>query len=150
VFSKLDLRNAYHLVRIREGYEWKTTFNMASGHYEYLVMSFGLTNAPSVFQALLNDVLCDMLNRFIFTYIDDILIFWNQLFVKVEKCEFHCSTIPFLGYSISSGSVQMDPGKVRTVVDWPQPTSRVQLQRFLGCANFYAILSGFTALWLPP
>ena len=75
VFSKLDLPNAYHLVRIREGEEWKTAFNTASGHYEYLVMLFGLTYAPAVFQAPVNDVLRDMLNRFVFIYIDDILIF---------------------------------------------------------------------------
>jgi hypothetical protein len=75
VFSKLDLWNAYHLVWIWEGEEWKTAFNMASGHYEYLVMPFGLTNVPAVFQALVNDVLRDMLNWFVFVYLDDILIF---------------------------------------------------------------------------
>lgn len=75
VFTKLDLRNAYHLVRIREGDEWKTAFNTPLGHFEYLVMPFGLTNAPAVFQALINDVLRDMLNRFVFVYLDDILIF---------------------------------------------------------------------------
>lgn len=75
VFSKLDLRNAYHLVRIREANEWKTSFNMTSGHYECLVMPFGLTNASAVFQALVNDVLRDMLNRFFFVSIDDILVF---------------------------------------------------------------------------
>ena len=64
VFSKLDLRNAYHLVRIKQGDEWKTAFNTPLGHFEYLVMPFGLTNAPAVFQALINDVLRDMLNRF--------------------------------------------------------------------------------------
>ena len=104
IFSKLDLRNAYHLVRIREGDEWKTAFNTPLGHFEYLVMPFGLTNAPAVFQALINDVLRDFLNRFIFVYLDDILIFSrsldehvshvrqvlsrlleNKLFVKVEK-----------------------------------------------------------------
>eukprot|EP00063_Salmo_salar_P017759 XP_013992594.1 PREDICTED: RNA-directed DNA polymerase homolog [Salmo salar] len=71
ILSKLDFWNAYHLVRIREGDKWKTAFNTASGHYEYMVMSFGLTNAPPVFQALVNDVLQDMLNRFAFVYLND-------------------------------------------------------------------------------
>lgn len=75
LISKLDLRNVYHLVRIKEWGEWKTAFNTPIGQYEYLVMPFGLTNAPAVFQALMNDVLQDMLNRFVFVYLDDILIF---------------------------------------------------------------------------
>ena len=156
IFSKLDLRNAYHLVRIREGDEWKTAFNTPSGHYEYLVMPFGLTNAPAVFQALVNDVMRDMLNKFVFIYLDDILIFSkseeehvqhvrrvlqrlleNQLFVKAEKCEFHQRTVSFLGFIVAPGSIQMDPGKVSGVLDWPVPTDRKQLQRFLGFANFY-------------
>ena len=79
VFSKLDLRNAYHLVRIKEGDEWKTAFNTPLGHFEYCVMPFGLTNAPAVFQNLVNDVLRDMLNRIVFVYLDDILIFSRNL-----------------------------------------------------------------------
>ncbi len=75
VFSKLDLRNAYHLVRIREGDEWKTALNTPLGHYEYRVLPFGLTNALAVFQALVNDMLRDFLNWFVFVYLDDILIF---------------------------------------------------------------------------
>ncbi len=75
IFKKLDLRNAYHLVRIREGDEWKTAFNTPTGHFEYLVMPFGLSNSPAVFQALVNDVLRDMVDRFVFVYLDDILIF---------------------------------------------------------------------------
>ncbi|XP_016359708.1 RNA-directed DNA polymerase homolog [Sinocyclocheilus anshuiensis] len=75
IFTKLDLRNAYHLVRIREGDEWKTTFNTPTGHFEYLVMPFGLSISPAVFQALVNDVLKDMVDRFVFVYLDNILMF---------------------------------------------------------------------------
>uniref|UniRef100_A0A3B3HCI3 Gypsy retrotransposon integrase-like protein 1 n=1 Tax=Oryzias latipes TaxID=8090 RepID=A0A3B3HCI3_ORYLA len=156
VFSKLDLRNAYHLVRVREGDEWKTAFNTPLGHFEYLVMPFGLTNAPAVFQALVNDILRDFLNRFVFVYLDDILIYSpsleshcqhvrlvlhrlleNKLFVKAEKCEFHVPRVSFLGFIIEKGSMNMDPTKVAAIKDLPRPTSRKDLQRFLGFANFY-------------
>lgn len=73
-FTMLDLRNAYHLMRIRRGDEWKTAFSTPLGHFEYLVMPFGLTNAPAVFLPLLNNVQRDMLNRFLFVYIDPDLL----------------------------------------------------------------------------
>lgn len=119
IFTKFDLRNAYHLIWICEGDEWKMTFNTPLGHFEYLVMPFGLTNAPAVFQNLINGVLRDMLNRFVFVYLDDILVFskdpqehrqhvrlvlerllQNCLFVKAEKCDFNVNTTSFLGYII--------------------------------------------------
>ncbi|XP_061633832.1 retrovirus-related Pol polyprotein from transposon opus [Phyllopteryx taeniolatus] len=156
IFTKLDLRNAYHLVRIRERDEWKTAFNTPTGHYEYLVMPFGLTNAPAVFQNLVNDVLRDMLNVYVFVYLDDILIFspdeethiihvrsvlqqllQNQLYVKAKKCEFHKASVSFLGFVLAQGEVKMDPCKVDAVINWPTPTSRKDVQRFLGFANFY-------------
>ncbi len=84
VFTKLDLRNAYHLVRIREGDEWKRAFNTPSGHYEYLVLPFGLSNAPAIFQGLINSVLGDMINQFVFVYLDDILIFSPSLQVQTQ------------------------------------------------------------------
>ena len=156
MFTKLDLRNAYHLIRIREGDEWKTAFNTPLGHFEYLVMPFGLTNAPAVFQSLMNDLFRDMLNRYVFIYLDDILIFSrsleehqqhvrmvlqrlleNRLFVKPEKCEFHSKSVSFLGYIVEAGQLRPDPVKIKAVVEWPTPTTRKELQRFLGFANFY-------------
>nr|XP_055073125.1 uncharacterized protein LOC129453092 [Misgurnus anguillicaudatus] len=155
-FTKLDLRNAYHLVRIREGDEWKTAFNTPTGHFEYCVLPFGLTNALSVFQALVNDVLRDMIDTFVFVYLDDILIFSpsmqehtqhvrrvlrrlleNQLYVKAEKCEFHQKSVSFLGFVIAAGEIRPDPAKVKAVTQWPVPVSRKELLRFLGFTNFY-------------
>ncbi len=96
VFTKLDLRNAYHLVRIREGDEWKTAYKTTSGHYEYLLMPFGLTNAPAVFQNLVNDVLGDMLHWSVFVYLDNILIFSPDLKILISspmfsRCGKSCS-----------------------------------------------------------
>lgn len=158
IFTKLDLRNAYHLVCIWEGDEWKTGFNTHSGHYEYLVMPFGLTNTPAVFQAMINDVLRDFLAISVYVYIDDILIFSpdlethkkhvelvlqrllaNQLFVKAVKSEFHAKTVSFLSFIIAPGRVQMDLAKVSAVADWPTPDSRKSVQQFLGFAVYQRI-----------
>ncbi len=169
IFTKLDLRNAYHLVRIRVGDEWKTAFNTPRGHFEYLVMPFGLSNSPAVFQALVNDVLRDMVDQFIYVYLDDILIFSsslqehvqhvrrvlqrlleNGLFVKAEKCAFHAQSVPFLGFIVSPEGVRMDPDRVKAVVDWPTPDSRKALLRFLGFANFYRrFIRNFSQLAAP-
>jgi len=156
IFFKLDLQNAYHLIRIREGDEWKTAFSTPLGQFEYLVTLFGLTNAPVIFQTFMNNLFWDMLNRLIFIYLDDIFIFSrsledhrqhvrlvlqrlleNKLYVKPEKCEFHTSSISFLGYIIAQGQVEPVPVKIKAVAHWPAPDSCKELQRFLGFANFY-------------
>ncbi|KAL0199697.1 hypothetical protein M9458_002884, partial [Cirrhinus mrigala] len=168
-FTKLDLRSAYNLVRIREGDEWKTAFITPTGHYETLVMPFGLCNSPSVFQQFINDVLRDMLGRWCYAYLDDILVYSktleehtqhvravlrrllaHQLYCKLEKCAFHQHTTTFLGFVISSQGVAMDPQKLEAVRSWPLPTSLKQLQRFLGFANFYRrFIQGFSATAAP-
>ncbi|KAK3559268.1 hypothetical protein QTP86_009932 [Hemibagrus guttatus] len=127
IFTKLDLRNAYHLVRIRQGDEWKTAFNTPTGHYEYLVMPFGLTNAPAVFQALINDILRDMLDQFVFVYLDDILIFSSSL----QEHVIHVSKVL---RRLLDNHLYVKPEKL---VDWPSPSSVKEVQRFLGFANFY-------------
>lgn len=143
-------------------------FDTPLGHFEYLVMPFGLTKAPAVFQALVNDVLRDFLNQFVFVYLDDILIFSktmsdhishvhqvlqrlleNRLYVKAEKCDFHVSSVSFLGYILESGQLRMDPEKICAVAEWPRPTTRKDLQRFLRIANFYCKYET-TAEWQPP
>ncbi len=156
IFSKLDLRSAYNLIRIRRGDEWKTAFVTLTGHYEYRVMPNGLSNSPSIFQNFMHEIFRDMINRFVLIYIDDILIYsptieehcrhvtqvlqrlrQHYLYLKTEKCEFHKSTIHFLGYIVTPAGVQMDQRKVEAVRNWPQPTTIKEMQRFLGFANFY-------------
>jgi transposase InsO family protein len=169
VFTKLDLRSGYNLVRIADGEEWKTAFRTRYGHYEYRVMPFGLTNAPATFQNLMNDVLRDFLDVFAVVYLDDILIFsptldehkrhvrlvlerlrTNGLFAKPEKCFFHQKEIEYLGFIVSPSGVKMDPEKVSAVLEWPEPASVHDLQIFLGFANFYRrFIGGYSKITAP-
>ncbi|MBE6133033.1 MAG: hypothetical protein E7180_06615 [Erysipelotrichaceae bacterium] len=157
-FTKLDLKSAYNLVRIKEGDEFKTAFRTRYGHYEYLVMPFGLKNAPATFQHFINDVLSDYLDDFVISYIDDILIYSNSLeehhehvrkvlkklldnnlFVKLEKCEFDVTETSFLGYVISKDGLKADPEKINAILKWPVPTTVKEVQSFIGLCNYYRI-----------
>ncbi|UTT89701.1 hypothetical protein NDA17_007024 [Ustilago hordei] len=156
IYTKLDLRAAYNLIRIAKGDEWKTAFGTQLGLYEYLVMPFGLANAPAHFQSFINDIFRDIIGIYVVVYLDDFLIFSdteeahvkhvtevltrlrsNRLFAKLSKCEFHTKTVEFLGYIIKPTGIEMDPEKVCTVKEWPMPESIHDIQRFLGFANFY-------------
>ncbi|KAI2645887.1 Transposon Tf2-9 polyprotein [Labeo rohita] len=130
-YTKLDLRNAYNLIHIREGDEWKTAFSTTSGHYEYRVMPYGMSNSPSVFQAFMNDIFRDMLDRWVIVYIDDILIYSHSMPEHIQ----HVRAV--LKRLIHQEGVAMDERKVEAVLRWPQPQTLKELQCFLGFANFY-------------
>ncbi len=169
IFTKIDLRGAYNLVRVAEGDEWKTAFRTHYGQYEYLVMPFGLTNAPAVFQRLMQEVLRKEIGEFAVVYLDDILIYSkteeehiqhvstilerlqnNGLYAKLEKCEFHVKETLFLGVILSPDGLQMDPAKVEAVQSWEAPKTVKGLQRFIGFTNFYRkFIPGFSKLMQP-
>ncbi|KAJ1580818.1 hypothetical protein NDA12_007095 [Ustilago hordei] len=156
IYTKLDLRAAYNLIWIAKGDEWKTAFGTQLGLYEYLVMPFGLANAPAHFQLFINDIFQDIIGVYVVVYLDNFLIFSdteeahvkhvtevltrlrnNRLFAKLSKCEFHTKIVEFLGYIIKPMGIEMDPEKVCTVKEWPMLESIHDIQRFLGFANFY-------------
>ena len=155
-FTKFDMRDGYHLLRMALGEEWKTAFCCRYGLFEYQVMPFGLCNAPGTFQHFVNDTFSDYLDDFLAAYLDDLLVYSNTLkehkrhvrlvlkrlqaaglHIKPQKCQFHVTEVSFLGFLISEKGIRMDPAKVAAITTWPVPRSVHDIQVFLGFANFY-------------
>ncbi len=170
VFSKLDLRQGYHQMRVEEQDIQKTAFRVPWGAYEYVVMGFGLCNGPSQFMRLMYHVLGPCIEKgFVVVYLDDILISSqneeqhvqhlrevfeclkkHQLYIKLSKCQFFRKQIKYLGHVIEDGKVYPDPDKVKAVQEWPTPENQDQLMSFLGLANYYhKFIHGFAQLALP-
>jgi hypothetical protein len=155
-YSKIDLKSAFNLIRIKEGKEYLTAFRTKYGHFEYLVMPFGLKNAPGCFQAFVNAIFGDLIDRGLVAYIDDLLIYSNdrethdkillevfnridtyQLKVNPKKIEILKAEVKFLGHILSAEGIRMDPEKLSAIEDWEFPSTVKAMQSFLGLCNYY-------------
>src|SRR5258707_5538506 len=156
IYSKIDLKHAYHLVCIAKGDEPKTTFRTRYSSYKWQVMPFRLSNAPAAFQRFINEVLGDLMDVCMVGYLDDILVYSDSLedhrnhvqevlqclhkaglYANLKKCKFHTDTMEYLGFILSPKGLQMDPTKVSAIQDWPEPRKVQDVQAFLRFANFY-------------
>ena len=149
IFTKLDLKDGFHLIRVRKGDEWKTAFRTRYGHYQYQVMTFGLVNAPATFQTMMNKILQEFLDQGVVVYIDDILIYSKtieehiilvrkvlqklreyRMAISWEKSMFHVKKGYFLGYVVATDGVTMNEKKVESVKAWRAPALVKEVQTF--------------------
>jgi hypothetical protein len=156
IFSKIDLRSGYHQIMVRPKDIPKMAFTTRYGLYEYLVMSFGLINAPVHFTYLMNSMFMPELDKFVVVFINDLRIYskskeehathlrvvlarlWaHKLYAKFSMCEFWLDQVPFLGHILLAEGVAVDPSKVKDILEW-KPSTTVHLVRsFLGMAGYY-------------
>ena len=170
VFSSLNLAQGYHQIRILEEDVPKTAFRVHFGHYQFKVLSFGLTNAPATFQGVMNRIFQQHLEKFVLVYLDDILVFSktqeehlehlrkafeilrenNKLFAQLTKCRFAKSELEYLGHVVGKDGIKVDPRKIETVTTWARPNDVSQLRSFLGLSNYFRrFIQGYSTLVAP-
>ena len=170
LFTKMDLRWGYNNVRIKEGDKWKAVFMMPEGSFEPTVMFFGLTNSPVTFQAMINELLRNLINiGKVAVFIDDVIVGTetekghdelvvevirrlkeNDLYVKPEKCKWKVREVEFLEVVIGLEGIKMEKEKVKGVLEWPMPRCVKDMQKFLGLANYYCrFIEGFAMVARP-
>lgn len=156
IFTKLDLKDGYSLVCVKEGYEWKTAFHTHYGWFEYTVVPFELANAPSPFQNIMNEVLRVFLDQGVVVHPQDIAIYSSSqgkhevlvskvcqqlqeegLTVSLNKSVFNGEEVQFLAYSLSDQEVSMLLAKVESLLSWQAPRSIRDVHIFFGFANFH-------------
>src|SRR5579863_3851605 len=155
-FTKIDLYSGYHQIRIKESDIPKMAFRTRYRHFEFVVLPFGLTNAPATFMTLINDIFREYLDDFVIVYLDDILIYSrtqkehlghirkvldilrkHKLYAKIKKCDFMTEKVEYTGHYITSEGIMVDPQKVEAVQQWPTPKNVPEVRAFLGFANYY-------------
>ncbi|GKB52480.1 putative reverse transcriptase domain-containing protein [Tanacetum coccineum] len=166
VYSNIDLRLGYHQLRVREKDILKTSFRTWYGHYEFQVMPFGMTNAPTIFMDLMNRVCKPYLDKFVIVFIDNILIYSmnkkeheehlkailellkkEELYAKFSKCEIWILKVQFLGHVIDSQGIHVDPAKIESIKDWASPKTPTEIRQFLGLAAYYRrFIEGFSKI----
>ena len=170
LFTKIDLRWGYNNIRIKEGDEWKAVFTMPEGSFKPTVMFFGLTNSPATFQAIMNELLRDLINTGkVAAFIDNVIVGTeieeghdelvaevikrleeNDLYVKPEKCRWKVREVGFLGVVIGPEGIKMEEEKVKGILEWPTPKCVKDVQKFLGLANYYRwFIEGFASIARP-
>ena len=169
-FTTMDALNGYWVTPISERSIHKTAIRTPMGSFEWLVMPFGLTNAPATYQRMMENILSEYLTKFVMVFIDDVCVYTKgtstqhlthvklvldalnkyQIKIKLEKCHFFMTEVEYLGHIVNGTELKPDPGKIKTIVEWPEPQTAQHIQQFIGLVGYYQkMIKGFASIAAP-